>query len=151
MSTIIHRGISYEVFDELSNKSLTGWDLSLRNDLNGKVIYNSCIANEKPNAQVLPANLTGAKFICCNLNNVVIPNGNEVIDCSVKKFQVQNDGEDWIIDNDLKPLEPVNKKYFHMLGLSIDPMDIPAQKTAKAITTAKREQLEAAAAEGEEV
>lgn len=100
MSQINYKGIVYEIFDALSNKDMTGWNLSGRTDLNGKIIYNSCLSNETPDAEVLPANLTGAKFIACNLDNVLIPAGNEVIDCTTRRFQVQNDGEDWWIEEE---------------------------------------------------
>lgn len=129
MSDIIHNGIKYKVDDKLSNKDMTGWDLSDRKDLDGKIIYNSCLSHETPNAEILPSNLSGAIFIACNLDNVLIPKGNQIIDCSVKRFQIQNDGEDWIIDTKtLDPVEPIAKKMFLKLGLSIDPADIPADK-----------------------
>lgn len=98
MSQIKYKGTTYQIFDTLSNKDMTGWDLSLRNDLNGKIIYNSCLSNETPDAVVLPANLSGAKFVACNLDNVLIPPGNEVVDCLTRRFQVQNDGEDWFLE-----------------------------------------------------
>lgn len=114
---------------------MTGWDLSHEGNLNGLVIYNSCLSNETPDAQTLPQGLFGVIFIACNLDNVFIPPGNTVIDCTTRQFKVQNDLEDWIIDPVAKtPIEPVNKKFFLIRGLSIDPKDIPAEKLDKAIT-----------------
>lgn len=131
MATIItHNNIQYEISDKYSNKDMTGWDLSLNDDMNGIVVYNSCLSNETPNAKILPPNLIGSTFIDCNLDNVLIPIGNIVIDCSIRKFQIQNDNVDWIVDDNLKPIEPVSKVIFILQGKSIDPTTIPLTKQA---------------------
>lgn len=97
MGQVNHKGVLYTYDDELSHKDMTGWDLSPRTNLNGKTIYNSCLSNETPDAAVLPPNLSGATFVACNLDNVLIPPGNTVIDCLTRRFQVQLDGEDWFV------------------------------------------------------
>lgn len=40
-----------------------------------------------------------------------------------------------------KPKEPINKKRYLQLGLSIDPKDIPAEKKSKSIIAEKIEAL----------
>lgn len=129
-----YEGIEYDIDEAYSFKDMTGWDLSDHKDMDGKVIYCLTLSNETPDAQVLPANLTGATFIKCNLCNVFVPPGNTVIDCQTQRFKVQNDGEDWFIGDDDKPVEPIAKKLFEQLGLSTDPKDIPDVKLEKAAT-----------------
>lgn len=106
---MIYNGVNYdEPLAELSNKDLTGLDLSFRSDLNNKIIAFSCLSHEKPNSRCLPDNLTGAIFIMCNLDNVFVPNGNQVIDCSTRCFAAQQDGRDWILNpNTLEPISPL--------------------------------------------
>lgn len=101
MSEINHKGILYDVFDALSNKDMTGWSLKDRytaGELTGKVVYNSCLSNETPDAEVFPDGVTGMTFIVCNCDNILLPVDTVVIDCTTRRFQVQNDGEDWIIE-----------------------------------------------------
>lgn len=117
-----------------SNKDFTGWDLSNRLDMNNLTITGSCFSQEVPNSNILPATLIGTTFINCNLDNVFIPIGNNIVACSVRKFFVQNDGEDWEVSPiDGKPQKPVNDAKFIALGLSTDPKDIPQTKATKII------------------
>lgn len=126
---MIYEGVEYEISEAYSFKDMTGWNLSDRKDMDGIVVYASCLSNETPDAMVLPAKLKDCTFIKCNLDNVHVPEGNVVIDCNQRRFKCQNDGEDWIIDTvEKKPVEPLNKKHFIKAGLSVDPKDIPAQK-----------------------
>ncbi len=138
---IHHNDIAYECDESYSFKDMTGWDLADRRDMDGKVIFGSCLAHETPGAPTLPANLKGATFIRCNLDNVRVPAGNTVIDCSTRRIKAQNDGEDWVLDASLKPVEPVNKKHFMNLGLSTDPKDIPKKKLDRPVTAAKIEEI----------
>lgn len=115
-----------------SDKDFTGHDLSDLKDMSNITIENSCFSWETPDSIVFPADMTGTVFVDCNLDNCFIPPGNQVKGGSARKFQVQNDLEDWVLDPDtLVPIEPVNKKRFLQLGLSIDPRDIPAQQADK--------------------
>lgn len=87
------------------NKDYTGCDLSDRRDMNNLVIHGLCLSNETPNAQVLPADLKGATFVRCNLDNVFIPAGNTLKNCSNRIFKAQQDGKDWEIDINLTPIK----------------------------------------------
>jgi hypothetical protein len=120
-----YKGIQYEPNDAYSDKDMTGWDLSDRTNMSGTVIHGLCLSNETPDAQVLPPDLTGTTFLLCNLCNVLIPPGNQVIDCQTTRFEVQNDLRDWKLDEDDSPVEPVNVKGDLMQGYSIDPASIP--------------------------
>lgn len=123
----ILNGVRHKCCDNYSNRDMTGWDLSDRKDMDNLVIHGLCLSNETPNAQVLPPKLTGTTFIACNLDNVAIPPGNKLIDCSNRLFKVQEDGHDWCICPDkLTPLEPLNLQAHIDAGLSIDPAKIEA-------------------------
>ncbi len=130
-----YKGIPYLLSDKYSNKDFTGHDLSARNDMDGIVIHGSCFSNEELDAKSLPQNLVGTTFILCNLANVKIPAGATVIDCNTMRFKVQNDGEDWVVDSQNKPVEPIAKKLFLMYGLSIDPLQIPPSKIPVPVLT----------------
>ena len=109
---------------------------------NDTEVVNSCFYNETPNTDVFPEGIKGVKFIRCNLDNVVVPETCTIEDGTHKLIQVQNDLEDWILDADLRPVEPVDKARFVKLGLSTDPLSIPATKAKESCTRAKLQQLE---------
>lgn len=94
-------------------------------DLNGKTIYASVFMQEIPDSHIFPEDMRGVTFVNSNLDNVYIPPGNTVIGGTRRRFQVQNDGNDWIIDSKNKPIEPINKEQYLEIGLSIDPKDLP--------------------------
>lgn len=88
-----------------SDKDFTGQDLSSRADMDGLFIENSCFSNETPRALVLPSTLSGTTFSYCNLDNVFIPTGNTLINCSNRFFR-SIDGVDWLLDPEtLEPIE----------------------------------------------
>ena len=121
-----------EMNSEFSQKDFTHQTVELPNNIN---VYASCFSQEKVDTHVFPDDMTGVTFYNCNLDNCFIPLGNTVIGGKNRRFTVQNDGEDWVIDSQNKPVEPVTKKRFLQLGLSIDPKDIPKQKVVEAITS----------------
>lgn len=129
-----YNGITYKCDDTYSDKDCTGWDLSDRKNMNGIVIHGLCLSNETPNAQVLPKDLQGTTFLLCNLDNVFIPPGNQLIDCSNRLFEVQTDGEDWQLDpKTLDPIAPINVDAYTALGLSVDPADLPQEQLDQSI------------------
>ena len=105
---------------------------------NDTEVVNSCFYNETPLTKVFPDGIKGVKFIACNLDNIVIPEGCTVEGGTNKLIQVQKDGEDWILDKDLNPVEPVNKAMFVKLGLSIDPVALPLAESAVSVTMEER-------------
>lgn len=91
--------------------------------------------HEKPYSIVFPKDMTGVRFRLCVLTNAVIPEGNIVEDsCVTGNILPMNDGEYWLVDKDLKPIEPLKKERFIKYGLSTDPKDIPKVKTKEPIT-----------------
>lgn len=91
---------------------------------------------------IFPDDLVNVEFEKCNLDNVKIKLGMTADDTNTKKkIQVQNDLEDWILDKDLKPVEPIEKNMFLELQISVDPKDIPLTKQTKQATEKKREEI----------
>jgi hypothetical protein len=99
-------------------------------EFNDTVIVGSCFYQEgDPDQKVFPDGMKGVTFKRCNLDNVLIPEGNTVDkDCTTKRIKVQNDLRDWILDKDNKPVEVMGKEIWESKGLSIDPAEIPATK-----------------------
>lgn len=122
----------YDGDDRLSFKNFSGWTFQDRPeyDFSDRVIYESSFNNETPDTEVFSRDTRGATFIKCNLDNVVIPKGNIVIDCTQRRFKVQNDGNDWEIDEQDNPVIPlIGPKQFLKRGLEVPkPEDIPAEK-----------------------
>lgn len=112
-----------------SFKDFMGQDFSSvgPTEFNNSEIVGSCFYQEgDPEQEIFPVGMIGVTFKRCNLDNVKIPAGNTVeSDCCHRCIKVQNDLEDWILDGTNNPVEPVAKKIFIRLGLSIDPADIP--------------------------
>lgn len=116
-------------------------------EFNNSEIVGSCFYQEwlKGDAKVLkdifPDGMTGVVFKRCNLDNIKIPAGNTVDpDCSNRRIKVQNDLEDWILNTNDEPDEPIDKAAFIRLNISINPTDIPAQELAKPrVKTARQE------------
>jgi hypothetical protein len=100
-------------------------------EFNNTEIIGSCFYQESsygtinPMKDVFPVGMTGVTFIKCNLDNVRIPIGNTVVGGTNKRILVQNDREDWILDENNKPIEPMDKERRLAVGLSINPKDIP--------------------------
>lgn len=126
-------------FKDFTGQSFVDIDPS---EFNGKGdIVGSCFAQEANSKAILkkdivktifPIGTLGINFLRCNLDNVKLPTGSEIDSrCSKRKIKIQNDGEDWVIDNDLKSIEPVDKKRFITEERSIDPKDIPIKITTK--------------------
>lgn len=120
-------------FASFKRRSLKDVPLS---ELNNSKIIGACFYQDKPFTEFLPKDAQGIELINCNLDNCVIPNSCTVIGGTNKQFVEQNDGEYWIVDKDLKPVEPRDKENFIKCGLSIKPEDIPVKKVAESVTLA---------------
>ena len=85
-------------------------------------------------SDIFPNGMTNVTFAECNLDNVFVPPGNTVEESSCnRQLKLQNDGEQWFLDAQLKPKEPVEKEWFLEKGFSIDSKDIPLTKTPRRI------------------
>ena len=103
-------------------------------DFNNSEIKGTCFYQEaKENdvevlKDIFPDAMIGVVFERCNLDNVLIPNGNTVgMRSSNQRIKIQADLTDWKLDNTLKPIEPIDKKTRLREGISIDPKDIPVE------------------------
>jgi len=133
-----YAGIKYDIDERYSFKDFTGRNLKKEDIPNNVVIYGSCFSQEIVDRNIFRDDMTGVTFIKCNLDNCFIPVGNVVVDCWQRKFSCQNDGNDWILDKDSKPLKPVNHKIFTKLSLPMpDPKDIPVVKCEECIDLLK--------------
>jgi len=101
----------------------------------GITVYASSFYWEQPDCHTFRDDLKGVTFIKCNLDNLIIPPGNVVIDCHTRKFKCQNDGHDWCLDEKDNPVKLLcGDKPFVKFGLPIPtPADIPAEKVEKAV------------------
>ena len=122
-------------FRDFTHQKFTDIDAS---EFNNTTIDSSCFYQESlyssdalsvtppsPMVDVFPSGMTGVVFKECNLDNVNVPAGNIIIDGTHKKIRVCNDAEDWILDVDNKPLEPMDKEQRIEAGVWYLPKDIP--------------------------
>lgn len=134
-----------------SHKDFTGQDLRSIDpaNLNNTEIVNSNFYREGADyADVLPDGAVNVTLIDCNLCNVNIPVGYTVNGGSNDRITKQNDGEGWTCDRLTGvPLEPVNKKGYEALGLSIDPADLPVEEMTESIIIKTRVEVAEAALE----
>lgn len=125
--------IEYDINPDYSFKDFTNRSHQHLEGISG-VVYGSCFSNETPNAHIFPDTMIGVSFIKCNLDNVFIPAGNTVIDCSQQRFKKQNDLNDWLIDSKGIPTMPINHKIFTKMGLLIPlAKDIPLTEVSEAV------------------
>ena len=112
-----YNDIEYRLDERYSRKDFTGRTLKEENMTN-VVIYGSCFSQEILDRHVFPDNMIGVTFIKCNLDNCYIPPGNITIDCWRRRFKVQNDLNDWLVDDSDNPIKPLNHKIFIKTSLS---------------------------------
>jgi len=116
--------IKYSYKDFL-NQDLTNDDAEgFTGDIEGSCFYRETLGSDVPPFDVFPSDMTGVTFKRCNLDNCVIPDGNTVEGGDNRLIKVQSDGEDWVLDDQKEPVEPVNKKGFIQEGKSIDLGDL---------------------------
>lgn len=102
--------------------------------IRGTMFYQAWREGEEVVKDIFPDGMKGVVFERCNLDNVYIPDGNILRDDPPHfnthlKIQMQNDREDWILDDDLKPVKPMDKEQRLKAGIiSIDPKNIPKKK-----------------------
>lgn len=112
---------------DFTNQDFTDVDPSEFNNttIDSSCFYRECRESEAPPFDIFPAGMTGVNFVDCNLDNVNVPPGNTIEGGCNRKIKVQNDLDDWELDGQGNPTEPLNKKQRLRDGVSIDPQDIP--------------------------
>ena len=133
---IVYDGQLIDCDEQFSQKDFTG--RSRVEIPNGAVVYASCFSQETLDSDIFPEGMKDVKFYNCNLDNVFIPDGNEVISCSQKRFKAQNDLNDWLVDEKGDPTKPVNYSLFEKMNLPLpNPNDIPVQLASDPIDLIK--------------
>ena len=122
---ITYNKTEYDCSDEFSFKDFTGrGDVHFGGMKADMIIYGSCFSHEIPDIQIFPD--IPITFIKCNLDNVRLSSKQTAIDCWQRRFKVQNDRNDWLIDAVAKPVMPFNHKVFTKMDLPMPlPKDIP--------------------------
>ena len=131
-ATVPKKGDSFYIYWDLTTIPAEQFNNS---DIIGSQFYQSGL----PDTAVFPEGVVGVKLKRCGLDNVLIPPGCTMesdagIDCCNNRIIKQNDGELWKCDGLNDPIEPVNKKKYLRLKLSLDPADIPAELVSTALT-----------------
>lgn len=123
-------------YQDLSSRSKIDFRKVPIEEINNTEIIGSGFGNKGiPYSKCFPDGMTGVIFTRCNLDNCIIPDGNIIgLGCTNKQHKAMNDGENWIIDKDLKPVEPLHKDRFEKYGLSTDPKDIPTSPLKESVT-----------------
>lgn len=144
--TILLVGLSIQakelpINEEYSFKAFPYHGLSFKNrpasEFNNTIIIGSCFYQEWREGDsdivkdIFPDGMTGVIFRKSNLDNIYVPHGNIIENGTNKKIKVQNDWDDWELNKDLIPKEPLNKDIRLQTGVSIDPKDIPSKKFTK--------------------
>jgi hypothetical protein len=126
-----------EFDDKFSGKVFTAPQVDLPDNT---TVYASCFYQENlPDSHVFRDDLKGCKFYNCNLDNVFIPDGNEVIGGFSRRIMVQNDLNDWELDENNEPVKPLDSEIlFEKFGLPVPkPQDIPMEKSVQRIDLKK--------------
>lgn len=111
-------------FKNLTNQSFRDLDPK---DFEGEIIGSNFYQENKPNSIIFPDGIK-TTFIRCNLDNVSVPKDCVIDGGTNKQILVQNDNSDWILDDNGKPIEPIDKKIRETLGISCKSEDIPDEK-----------------------
>jgi hypothetical protein len=113
-------------------------------EFNNSEIVGSCFHQNRAASRIFPENMTGVTFQGCNLDNTIVPPGNTVEStCCHKSFGVENDGEYWLLDEDLKPVSPLKPDRYDKLNLSKDPKDLPSTRDPIPLIERKTKEIRA--------
>ena len=126
---MINEKYSYKDFTNRTFNNVCVDEFNGKGDIVGSSFYQEMDTSEQEvSRNIFPSEMVGVEFKRCNLDNVFMPGGNTVAkNCSHRLIRCQNDLNDWVVDENNVPIEPVNKKYRLSQGLNVDPKDIPKQ------------------------
>jgi len=117
-------------------------------EFSGKIISGSCFYQQytpdgkEPPFEIFPPTVKDVTFVRCNLDNVKLPEGTKIIECTNKIIKVQKDLDDWICNEEGNPIEPLNKELRIKAGISISPDSIPNEKFTEEQRRIFEQQLE---------
>lgn len=90
----------------------------------------SASGHADPRVLIFPPGVENLTLTRCNLDNVNI-RGYSVKGGTNRKIRIMNDLEDWVLDADNRPAEPMNKKQRIRAGANVNPLGIPNIKREK--------------------
>jgi len=126
-----------EMKQGFKNKSLLNVPVA---EFNHTEIIGSDFSQREPKTNVWNPQLTGVQFTNCNTINCVVNANCTIVGGVHKQIKEQNDGEYWVVDKDLKPVEPLHPKRYDRYNLSKDPKDLPSKPLLESvIVTAEKE------------
>ena len=96
-----HKDFTHKAFRSIPAYAING-------TIRGSCFYHELIGTRNTRIRIFPEDME-ATFEHCNLDNVHIPAGCTLVNCSNRRIKIQNDLEDWITDEDGNPLEPMAK------------------------------------------
>lgn len=108
-----------EFSDEWSFKDFTGRPMKDA-DMHDCIVCGSCFSQEIPDSEVFGEKVQNVTFINCNLDNVLIPDTCRIFGGSQRRFLVQEDGKDWIVDENNQPLELLNSALMIVAPLPVE-------------------------------
>lgn len=136
----VYENIEYQVCDHYSYKDFT--NSIIPEDLSGRVIYGSFFYNETLDAEIF-SGAEGTTFIKCDLRNIKIPESAITIDCRTERLKVQNDGNEWLVDDNNDPVKPAIYDIIEKLGLEVPTPEVipdePAEEPIDLIALARGE------------
>lgn len=97
----------------------------------GTTVYATNFSREVPDSTVFRSTMTGVTFLECNLDNILIPEGNivkTIYRTPARRFRAENDLRDWLLDTQDQPTRLIDEEYWDEKGYSVDPRDIPPQR-----------------------
>ena len=116
-----------------SHQDYTTKDLSKTKpeEWSGQTIVGTQFGRERPpgaagkgKLKLFPDGAHSIVFEGCCLDNAELPPGTSLVNCTTRQYQVQADGQDWIVDAEGKALRPLDEAAFDRNGWSKDPKDI---------------------------
>lgn len=118
--------------DKYSKKDFTQRNLLEAEDLEGAIIYGSSFSQENPDTKVFPGSVKKMTFYNCNLDNVkMVKPGWVVIGGTERRYKVQTDLKDWLLDDTGKPTKALNEEDWIRQGYDVSPAQIPLNKLEK--------------------
>lgn len=128
---MINEKYSYKSFKRKTFRNIDASEFS-----NSEII-GACFYQEIPYSRIFPDGIVDCVFTKCNLDNCNIPEGCTVNKGTNKQIKLQKDGEYWIVDEGLNPVEPRDKDKYISFGISINPIDLPLEQLSESVLTTK--------------
>ena len=142
----VNEQFSYQDFTDIVLLDVDPKELN-DSEIIGSCFCQQCVLADAPPIRVFPDGMTGVTFRRCNLDNVLVPDGNTVLTkqanglqgCSQQIIMPTNDGESWLWERDkadhdkLKPTKPMNYDERVRDEKSVSPDDIPSKREIEEI------------------